>query len=83
MKLLRSSRLARSSALAVVALCAVASAPGAANAGRPTIFDLQDHLKQLPEKQRAREAAERKPANLDVFDAKTGRDRRGNISDKQ
>ena len=51
--------------LGVVGLAAFAPAP--AMAGRPTIFELQEHLRQLPQKQREREAAQQMPVPvLDV-----------------
>lgn len=51
----------RGALVAALALGAIAAGAAPAVAGRPTIFELQDHLRQLPEKQRAREAARPEP----------------------
>lgn len=51
--------------LGTVGLVAFAPAPGMV--GRPTIFELQDYLRQLPQKQREREALQQMP--VPVFDA--------------
>ncbi len=73
----RTSPLARRGLQALVACALIAAAPSNAQAGRPNIFDLQNYLKQLPEKQKAREAADRKSAPIGATDAKPGLPWRG------
>lgn len=50
----------------VIGVCAAGATPAAA--GRPTIFELQEHLRQLPEKQRAREGARPMPMSVPLAD---------------
>lgn len=62
--------LTRRTLQALVACALIAAAPSTALAGRPNIFDLQNYLKQLSEKQKAREAADTKRGPIDGNDAK-------------
>lgn len=64
--------LVRRTCIMLMATAFVLGAPASASAGRPTIFELQHHLKQMPEKQRAREAS--KPAPISFPQNQEARD---------